>query len=326
LNFIGLPLPFLIFPAATALALVVIQLLVGNQSKYLQRLTTYGGVGQKVLQPAVLPGANIIRSRDFSRIGLLQTLLSSSTFADNLQVELSQAGIPLKVGEYVIVRVGAGAALALVVTIFGLPWFAMIPAAAVGFFIPQFYLRRLQGQRLQKFNDSLVDALSLMANAMKSGSSFLQGLDLVARELPPPLGDEFARLVTEISVGTPVDEALQNLAKRIPSYDLFLLVTAVLVQRETGGNLAEILESISSTIRERIQLLRQVQVMTAQERMGAILVGSLPIVMGTLFTLISPEYTKPLFQDTIGLIMLGAAAGLEIIGFVVMSAVSKIEV
>ena len=326
MDFTALGLPLLIFTAATVVVLVVLNVLTGDQTRYLKQLTTYGGQGQKVLQAGLTPSANIIKQRDFSRIGIVQSLLSATSFADSLQSELTQAGIPLRVGEYFTLRVVVGIVLSLPVLALQLPGILMIPVAVVGFFLPQLYLRRLQGQRLQKFNDSLVDALSLMANAMKSGSSFLQGLDLVAHELPAPLGDEFGQIVTEISVGTPVEEALQNLTKRVPSYDVFLMVTAVLIQRETGGNLAEILDSISYTIRDRIRLLRQVKVMTAQESMGAILVGSLPIVMGVGFTLISPAYTRPLFDETLGRIMLAGALGLEIVGFVVMSAVSKIDV
>ena len=326
MDFSALGLPLVTFPAVAVIVLVTINVLRGDQTKRLKRMTTYGQYGQQVLESIDAPTSNIIKQRDFSRIGIVQSILSASTFADRLQTDLIQAGIPLRVGEYFAVRIVVGVVLTLPVLALGLPTLAMIPLGVGGFFLPELYLKRLQGQRLQKFNDSLVDALSLMANAMKSGSSFLQALDLVAHELPAPLGDEFGRIVTEISVGTPVEEAMSSLAKRVPSYDLYLMVTAVLIQRETGGNLAEILNGISFTIRDRIRLLRQVQTLTASESMGAVLVGSLPVVMLIGFTLLSPAYTAPLFSELIGRVILAGAVALEIVGFVVMKAVSKIEV
>jgi len=191
---------------------------------------------------------------------------------------------------------------------------------------PRFYVSQRQSQRLQKFNDSLVDALTMMSNALKSGSSFLQSLDLVSRELAPPLSEEFARVVAEVSIGTPVEEALLNLSRRVKSYDLYLTVTAMLVQRETGGNLAEVLENISYTIRERVRLLRQVQVLTAQERMGSYVVGALPVGALIGFSVLSPGYTDIFFKSTVGYAMLGATVALQVIGFMIMKAVAKIDV
>ncbi len=268
----------------------------------------------------------ILRQKELSRFSFVQSVLSGSTQAESIAIELAEANIPLRVGEYLILRALCAAVLLIPIPVIGLPLPLAVPMGLFGFFLPKFYVSRRKNQRLDKFNESLVDALIMMANALKSGSSFLQALDLVSRELTPPLSEEFARVVQEIGIGTPVDDALVSLGTRVPSYDLYLTVTAMLVQRQTGGNLAEVLSSISHTIRERFRLLRQVQVLTAQERMSAIVVAALPIVGLIGFSVLSPSYTKPLFETTTGHIMLAGALGLEIVGFFVMGQVSKIDV
>jgi tight adherence protein B len=195
----------------------------------------------------------------------------------------------------------------------------MLPVGLFGFFLRRFWVSRRKQQRLAKFNETRVDAL-------KSGSSFLQALDLVSRELIPPWSEEFARVVAEIGIGTPVDDGLLARSRRVPSYDLYLTVTATLVQRQTGGNLAEVLQSISHTIRERFRLLRQVQVLMAQERISAIVVAALPVVGLIGISLISPSYMKPKFEIFTGHVMFGAAFAFEVVGFVAMGQVAKIDV
>jgi tight adherence protein B len=320
--------PLVVFLATVELALAAFTLTNGDQRVLRQRLAGYSPTsGPSSIVPDREDGnRTILRERQFSRVGVVQAVLDRSSYADRLATELEGAAMPLRVGEYLFLRAACALVLMIPVAIFGVWWPLAIPLALIGFHVPKLYVGRRRQQRLVRFNDSLVDALTMMANALKSGSSFLQAVDLVGRELPPPLSEEFGRVVTEISIGTQVDDLLDHLSKRVPSYDLYLTVTAMQVQRQTGGNLAELLENISYTIRERIRLLRQVQVLTAQERMSAIVVGMLPVVALVGFSLLSPGYIQPFVNSQVGRILLGGAFAFQVVGFVVMNRLAKIDV
>jgi tight adherence protein B len=212
------------------------------------------------------------------------------------------------------------------VVLFDIPWILAIPIGFIGFYLPKFYVKRLQKKRVNTFNDQLVDGLSMMANALRSGSSFLQSLDLVGRELPAPIGEEFTQVVAEVGVGMPIDDALRGLTERVKSYDLYLCVTAMVVQRQTGGNLAEVLENISNIIRERIKLLRQVEVMSAEERFSAMIVGLIPVLILVILMFLNPNYHGPFLETTIGKVIFGVAGTLQLLGFWLMQKVAQIDV
>jgi tight adherence protein B len=157
------------------------------------------------------------------------------------------------------------------------------------------YIGNAAKKRVKKFNDQLGDTISMMANALRSGSSFLQTLDIVSRESPNPTSNEFRRIVQEVSLGLTTEGALQNLLKRVPSDDLDLLVTAVGIQMESGGNLAQILDTIGHTIRERVRIKGEIDVLTAQGRISAYVITGLPISLAVFITIINPAYMSPIF-------------------------------
>jgi tight adherence protein B len=196
----------------------------------------------------------------------------------------------------------------------------------LGFYLPRIYVGQRKQARLQRFNDQIVDALTMIANSMRSGTSFLQAFDLVAHELPAPISEEFGQVVAEVSVGATIEESLDNLTKRIDSYDLYLVVSAILVQRQAGGKLAEVLDQIGHTVRERIRILRQVQVLTAQERASAVLVGALPIILLVILLAINPSYHGPFLATTLGRLIMGVGFAFEVFGFIVMNRLAKIDV
>ena len=320
-----LVLPVVAFLAAMALVLAVSGLFAGEREVLRERLAGYGTASVRSM--SVSPtGSTILKDRDYGGIPILRGFLNASSFAEKAAVELTAAGVPLRVGEYLLIRWFCGLGLAALAIIFGLIWIFAVPVAVVGFYIPKFYISRRQQQRLRKFEDGLIDALTMMANALRSGSSFLQAIDLVAHELPAPISEEFSQVVAEVGVGATIDEALTNLTKRIKSYDLYLVVTAILVQRQTGGNLSEVLENIAYTIRERNRLLRQVQVLTAQQRFSSMIVGLMPLAILVILSLISPSYHRPFLEVPVGRVMLGIAAVLELLGFYVLRRVAQIEV
>ncbi|KPV54669.1 secretion system protein [Kouleothrix aurantiaca] len=211
---------------------------------------------------------------------------------------------------------------------------AMVLSALVGgvllSFAPNLYVVYASRKRIKSFNNQLGDGITLMANSLRSGYSFLQSMDLVSREAPPPMSNEFRRVVQEIGLGLSTEEALGNLLRRVPSDDLDLLITAVNIQHEVGGNLAQILETIGHTIRERVRIKGEIQVLTAQGRISAYVITALPIVLAIGITVINPDYMSPMFKfglppDAWCCLPVTALA-MIIIGFFVIMKIVDIEV
>ena len=201
--------------------------------------------------------------------------------------------------------------------------------AVLGAFAPRFYVRRQQRQRLNKFNEQLGDMLNLMVNGLRGGYSTMQAMEAISKELPTPISDEFRRVVQEMQLGVPMETALENLLRRIPSDDLDFVVTAINVQREVGGNLSEILDSISYTIRERVRIKGEIRVMTAQVRASGTLLSILPMGLALILWFMNPEYLLSFFEGPSPLCG-WAAIGLIIImiatGYFVMMKIADIEV
>jgi tight adherence protein B len=321
---VTLVLPVVAFLAVMAGALLVIGALAPSPDPVRQRLAGYGLEEAPVR--TVSSEVAILRQRRLSTIPLLQDLLSGSRLAERWAAELAAAAVPLRVGEYLLLRWFAAVGMVLLGVVLDLPIFIVVAGGLFGFWLPKLFIRRRQQQRLQRIGDQLVDALSMMANSLKSGASALQAIDLVAHELPPPISEEFAQVVAEVSVGATLDDALANLARRVPSYDLYMVVTAMQIQRQTGGNLAEVLERVAHTLRERARLLREVQVRTAQQRFSALIVGLLPLAMLLILSVMSPGYHRPFIEHPIGRIILGVGFVFQVTGFLVMRRLARIDI
>ena len=167
---------------------------------------------------------------------------------------------------------------------------------AVGAYFPRFYLRFRQGRRLRAFGQQLPDTITLLANSLRAGSSFLQGIELVTREARPPISEEFEHVVREMALGVALQPALNNLARRVASEDLELMVTAINIQSQVGGNLATVLDSIAYTIRERIRIQGEIQTLTAMQRYSGYVITLLPVGLAGILFLISPTYIVPMLQ------------------------------
>ncbi|MGH2522962.1 MAG: type II secretion system F family protein [Anaerolineales bacterium] len=262
-------------------------------------------------------------------------------FADNIQRDLARADVKLNVGEYIALHVFAAFAMG------GLGWFISggpsggvigiafaVVGGIVGLFIPRIYVGFAQGRRLQTFDNQLGDMLNLVVNGLRAGYSSMQALESVGKELPPPISVEFRRVVQEIQLGIPQEAALANLTRRIPSPDLDFVVTAINVQREVGGSLAEILDNISYTIRERVRIKGEIRTLTAQGMMTGYVVSLLPIGLGLFLYLVNRPYmslfwTAPPFIFGIpicGISMLIVAALMIGIGFAIVMKIVDIEV
>jgi tight adherence protein B len=225
----------------------------------------------------------------------LEASVSGRTFASTLQTDIARANVKLTVGEFLIMQ-GVCAVLVGTVTWFisGTPLVGVVFAAA-GFFIPRWWLGKRQSDRLKKTNDQLADTITLMSNSLRSGLSLVQSMEMISREADPPISEEFNRIVREIGLGVGPQEALQHFVRRVASDDIDLLVTAILVQFEVGGNLSKILDSIANTIRERVKLKGEIKTMSAAGRAAGFMLSGLPIALGGMLMLIAPSYIGKMF-------------------------------
>ena len=256
--------------------------------------------------------------------------LERSNFGDRIARELARADLKLKTGEYLAVIVITGLISAFILWYFGGRniLFAVV-GAVIGSLIPRTYVKRQQTGRLYRFNDQLADMLNLMVNGLRAGYSTMQAMEAVSRELPSPISDEFRRVVQEMQIGLSSERALENLLRRIPSDDLDLVVAAMNVQREVGGNLAEILDVISHTIRERVRIKGEIRVLTSQVMYSGKFLALMPlIIMGALWLLNKPYMMEFFNPETriVGLIMLGIGGLMIISGYFVMTKIATIEV
>ena len=259
--------------------------------------------------------------------------VEKSSYGDRVAKDLAQADLKVKPGEYIAII--AGMAVIIAILLYAVSDKSIIFGAAgaiLGGMLPGIYVKSLQRKRLIKFNDQLGDMLNLMVNGIRAGYSTLQAMEAVAKELPPPISDEFHRVVQEIQLGIPMQTALDNLLRRIPSDDLDLVITAMNVQREVGGNLAEILDTISHTIRERVRLKGEIRVLTAQQSYTGKMLAILPIALTVVLYFINRSYIMMLFDPEAnaafpcGYVALGIAAVLIVIGYVIMNKLAQIEV
>lgn len=230
----------------------------------------------------------------------IDEVVSKSKQGGNIARDLARADLKLTVAEFIGLKILAAAAgVGAGLYIGRADQAAMIAAGMVGAvifsFFPNIYLRMRSGNRIKSFNNQLGDTITMMANALRGGFSFLQTLDMVAREAPAPMSAEFRRVVQEVGLGRTTEEALQSLLRRMPSEDLDLLITAVNIQMEVGGNLAQILDTIGHTIRERVRIKGEIQTLTAQGRISAWVITALPIGLAMFISAMNPNYMAPIF-------------------------------
>ena len=256
--------------------------------------------------------------------------VSEKSFSGNIRTDLARADLRLTVGEWLIVRIGAvllgfGAGMLIGGISGGLAPLVGLIGAVVGFFAPSIYLKMRTRRRVKAFVNQLGDTISLMANSLRAGYSLLQTMEMVAREQPPPISDEFRRVVHEVGLGINHQEAMSHLIRRIPSDDLDLLISVITIQHEVGGNLAQILDVIGHTISERVRIKGEIGVLTAQQTISGYVITALPIILGFVLFLVSPDYITKMF--VFPWVCMPIGSGLMIVaGFFVMKKITAIEV
>jgi len=256
----------------------------------------------------------------------LNRALSSRGLGADLATQLARADLKITVGEFmaatvILVVVAGGAAYLLRRDIL-----LTAGACLAGFFAPRFYVRLLRGRRLKAFNDQLADTINLMVNGIRAGYSVLQAMEAVSREMGPPIADEFERVVQEVRLGLTLEQALSNMLRRVPSDDLDMMITAINIQREVGGNLAEVLDSISYTIRERIRIQGDIRALTAYGRGAGNMLSAIPVILSVVIYLVNPDFISLLFVHPCGWIMLGIAVLGIVVGYIVIRKIVDIDV
>jgi tight adherence protein B len=294
------------------------------------RMARYAGPGsgQIAADAAEKSKQKAKRRRDRKEIDPFATLsadVEDKRFATKVQRDLARANLKLRVAEYYYIRIGVSLALGVLLFVFRDPVSGVI-GFILGYFLPRFWIGRRISGRLSSFNKQLPDTITLLSNSLRAGSSFLQSIELVSREGNPPMSEEMGRVVREVNLGLGMEEALQNLVRRIKSDDLDLMVTAIGIQQQVGGNLAEILDTIAFTIRERVRIKGDINTLTAQGRISGYLVAFLPIGLGAALNAINPEFMQPLFTQTIGQILIGVGAVMMTIGFLAIRKITDIKV
>jgi tight adherence protein B len=277
------------------------------------------------------------RGKDEGRRGEQSTALTDwassrlerTNIGDRMARQLARADVKLKVAEYIALIVIS------VMGVGGLAWLlgsrspvSFLMGAVLGFILPGWYVRRQQRKRLTRFNDQLSDMINLMVNGLRAGYSTMQAMEAVSKEMPSPISDEFRRVVQEMQIGITMEAALENLLRRIPSDDLDFMVTAINVQREVGGNLSEILDTISFTIRERVRIKGEIRTLTAQVRTSGSVLSMIPIFLTVILWFLNPEYLMSLQAGGPYCVVIVAVTVIFLIGtgYAIMMKIADIEV
>jgi tight adherence protein B len=269
----------------------------------------------------------------------LNKVVEQRDFGANLARDIARADLKIKVSEFLAIWALSIIGIPFLMLVFsvGLPALGnplfLIIGALIGFLIPRFWLSRRKAGRLGAFNKQLPDTITLLANALRAGSSFLQAIELVVRESRPPISTEFGRVIREVNLGLPFEQALENMVRRVRSDDLELMATAISIQHTVGGNLAEILDSIAYTIRERVRIQGEIRTLTAQQRLSGYVVGFLPIGLAAFLFIAAPNFMQAMFLNPpsvlglpAGVILLLIGGFMMFIGFMMIRRIVDIEV
>lgn len=303
----------------------------GDTKGMAQRLSAF----KEDARPSVIasrdtPEEGAFKRRSYSGLPILSRYLQGMKGSEEVAMQLERAGVPLRVGEYYMIRWGV-AFLGLIapVLLFGPDPFNFAVAAGLavlGYLLPAMWVNNKRKGRAKRLNAQLVDLLGMAANSLKSGYGLMQSFEFAGRQLPDPLGMEVRRMLREATLGMSGEQALNLLGERINSKDMDMVITAINIQRTVGGNLAEILETVAHTMRERERIRGEILTLTSQQQMTGVVIGGLPIFMFVVFMVINPDYMSLLFTTTAGRGIMGAAIVLEVIGYFAIKRVIAIEV
>lgn len=242
-----------------------------------------------------------------------------------LRDQLASAGVPMRAEEYLLVWIMLACIPPVIAALLGARFFVCLVLASAGLALPPLYVRRSRTKRVRAFEAQLGDALISISNCLKSGLTFQQGMQNIAEQMPEPISKEFSRTLREVQLGSTMDTALGNLTRRIPSPDLRLMITAVLISQQVGGSLSDVMDSIANTILDRIRVKNEVHTLTSQGRMSGVIIGCLPIGIGLVLCMLNPDYMRTFIDTGTGRIMLIVAGCMELVGFLVIKKMVTIK-
>lgn len=321
---------FLVLLSFISVLLLSYQLLKGffGKHNYMSRLRRYTNVEETREEKK----RNGKKGNVGSFGGALSKEIGKVKFLDGykkkVQIELTRAHLLLKAEEFVtfsLILFFIFTALVLLSKGVGI-WPLALLAGIGGWFLPTLVIKSKIKKRIKVLNEQLGDAITMISNSLKAGYSFFQAIDMVAEEMSGPIAEEFATLKKEVNLGQTTEKALENMVLRVLSEDLELVVTALMIQRQVGGNLAEVLDNISSTIRDRVKIKGELKTVTAQGRMSGWVISLLPVILYGSIYMINPQQMSLLFTRPLGLIMIGLAVMMEFIGIVLIRKVVRIEI
>lgn len=314
-----------VFVAVTSFALMIFGRPAGARAVE-RRIVT---MGRQETAPTGIDASGILRTTG-TRFAFLRPVLSSSDWADRASVDLLQAGLALKVSEYFLLRallsvlcailgflLASGASFALILGVGG---------ALIGFMAPSWYVAILRQRRINTINAQLVETLQLISNSLRSGFAFTQAVEMAAKQIQPPIQDELHQFLQDNALGARSDEALLALVERTGSYDVDMMVTTIIVQRTTGGNLSEILDNVAETIRERERLQGEIRAMTSQQRLTGLVLTFYPPALGLLLLALAPHLMKVMIEEPLGRVLLIVAVILQVIGAIVIRRILRLDV
>jgi len=270
-----------------------------------------------------------IRRRGPSGLPLLRNVLLDSAWSQRVTLEIEQAGLKMRAGEYLMVRLGLGLAAFLGIWAAGRSAVAFVMALLCAFFafmLPAVWLSILRKRRIEKVAKQMPEAVVMMANALRAGFAFQHGIDMVAKQMEAPISEEFSRVVIDMNVGSSIEEALHGLLRRVDSEEVNMVVTAVLIQRSSGGNLAEILETVGESMREKERLTGEVKTMTSQQRFSGMVLTFWPLLLLAVFSLANWSQTSLLFTTNIGLVLVTVGAVLQVLGYYTIRRILDIDI
>jgi len=274
----------------------------------------------------VAPNSSLVKVSEAGPLPALERMISGTTRGSAMGRWIEQSGMKISISGVLMISAVCAVLCALLITMLTRSPLGIPAGGAIGFGLPFMFLRFKRTRRLRAFEEMFPEALDLIARALKAGHAFATGLKMAADELSEPVGPEFRKTFDEQNFGLPLKDALENLTLRIPILDVRFFATAVLIQRETGGNLSEILENLAHVVRERFKILRQVRVYTAHGRLTGYVLLALPAVLGIALSFINPDHMNMLFRERMGQILLMVAICMQTAGYIWIKQVVKIEV
>jgi len=260
------------------------------------------------------------------RMPTISGILRGRRFTENLCLHIAAAGLRIRPSEFIGIVAASIIFFEALAVMFIHSLAGVVVFSIIGALLPMAYLSYHQWKRRAAFNGQIVGALMMISSSLRSGFSLLRAMQVVAQEMPAPISEEFNRIINEISIGRPMDDALKSIVARTKSYDFDLVVTAMMIQMQVGGNLAEILDTIASTIRERVRIMDEMRALTAEGRISGTLLFALPIFLGIALSFLNPKYMSVLTQEPVGHYLIGFAIALQIVGGMIIMRMLRLDV